>query len=130
VNGGPNGSNWRYEHGGQDLAVVAHVLSADLGAKVIDRTGITEMFNITWEYGPDDTTPGSLRFFANYRPEVTERPTAASIFTALREQLGLQLERITGPRGFIVVDRIERPAPGAPLWSLVGPARAQGAGRR
>src|SRR5439155_8341953 len=58
VLGGPSGSNWRYEHGGQTLAVIATVLSSDLGVKVIDRTGVTDTFNIMWEFGPDETTPG------------------------------------------------------------------------
>lgn len=33
-----------------------------------------------------------------------------SIFTALREQLGLTLERATGPHEFLVIDSFERPS--------------------
>jgi uncharacterized protein (TIGR03435 family) len=131
VNGGPNGPNWRYEHGGQTLAVVATMLSADLGVKVLDRTGVTDIFNISWEYGPDDSTPGSLRWLATYRPEATPTPpTAASVFKALEEQLGLKLERIKGPRAYIVIDRIERPTPDAPSLIAAPPPRASGAGAR
>jgi uncharacterized protein (TIGR03435 family) len=125
VNGGPNGGNWRWEHGGQNLAVVATVLSGDLGVKILDRTGVTDRFNFMWEYAPDDTTPGPLAWLAKTEPRIT--PTAASVHTALREQLGLQLERITGKRGYLVIDRIERPTPDAPVTPR--PARAQGAGR-
>jgi uncharacterized protein (TIGR03435 family) len=32
------------------------------------------------------------------------------IFTALREQLGLTLERATGPQEILVIDSVERPS--------------------
>jgi bla regulator protein blaR1 len=124
VNGGPNGPNWRYEHGGQTLAVIAAVLSGDLGIKVFDRTGVTDIFNITWEYGPDESTPGVARFFEMTGTAPAGPPTAPSVFRALQEQLGLTVEKITGPRGYLVIDQIERPTPDAPVS-----ARARGAGR-
>jgi uncharacterized protein (TIGR03435 family) len=36
-------------------------------------------------------------------------PRAATVFTALEEQLGLHLERAQSAREFIVIDRVERP---------------------
>jgi bla regulator protein BlaR1 len=126
VNGDPDGPNWRTEHAGQTLAVVASTLSQYLGAKVIDRTGIKDVFNISWEFGPDENTPGTLRWFAN-PPDLAAPPTAANVFTALEQQLGLKLERIKGPRGYIVIDHIERPTPNGP--APAGPARSRGAGR-
>jgi uncharacterized protein (TIGR03435 family) len=96
-----------------------------LGAKVIDRTGIKDVFNISWEFGPDENTPGTLRWFAN-PPDLAAPPTAANVFTALEQQLGLKLERIKGPRGYIVIDHIERPTPNGP--APIAPARAAGAG--
>jgi len=38
-------------------------------------------------------------------------PRAATIFTALEEQLGLKLEPTKAPRGFIVIDHVERLSP-------------------
>lgn len=58
---------------------------------VIDRTGLSGRYDIHLEF-----SNGS------------ENAEGASVFTALREQLGLKLERTTGPREFIVVDHIER----------------------
>ncbi len=113
VGGAPDGANWRWEHGGQGLGAVASMLSLDLGAAVLDRTGVTGKFNITWEYGPDENTPTTLRTMQRFAPD-SGRPTAANVFTALEDQLGLKLEKIKGPRGYIVIDRVERPAPDAP----------------
>ena len=125
VNGGPNGSNWRVEHGGQTLAVVATILSGTLGIKVIDQTGVTDVFNMTWEFGPDENTPGVGRFFEmTGTAPPSGPPTAPSVFRALQEQLGLTVEPIKGPRGYVVIDHIEKPTPDAPVS-----ARARGAGR-
>lgn len=124
VNGGPNGPNWRYEHGGQTLAVIAAVLSGDLGIKVFDRTGVTDIFNITWEFGPDESTPGVARFFEMTGSAPSGPPTAPSVFRALQEQLGLTVEPTKGPRGYLVIDQIEKPRPDIPVS-----ARARGAGR-
>jgi uncharacterized protein (TIGR03435 family) len=132
VHGGPDGPNWLTEHGGQDLGVVAMMLSSDLGVKVIDRTGITDKFNISWEYGPDENTPGALRWLERYGPQPPVPPTAPPVFTALEQQLGLKLVPIKGPRAYLVIDRIERPTPDDPTAAegrAGRPARAAGAGR-
>jgi uncharacterized protein (TIGR03435 family) len=67
--------------------------------RVIDRSGITGLFDIELEFTP---------------PRSADDPAAAqggvSIFTALREQLGLRLESARGPGEFLVVDSVERPA--------------------
>ncbi len=126
VHAGPDGPNWRIEHAGQDLGVVAAMLSSDLGVKIIDQTGVTDKFNISWEYGPDENTPGSMGWMTRLGPQPPEPPTAPSVFTALEQQLGLKLVPIKGPRGYLVIDHIERPAPDAPAEP---PARAKGPGR-
>lgn len=79
--------------------------------------------HITWEYGPDENTPGVLR---SLTVSSAGPPTAANVFTTLEQQLGLKLERIKGPRGYLVIDHIERPIPDLPLTTP--PLRAMGAG--
>lgn len=67
--------------------------------RVVDRTGITGLYDIELEFTP---------------PRAADDPAASqagvSIFTALREQLGLRLESARGRGEFLVIDRVERPA--------------------
>jgi uncharacterized protein (TIGR03435 family) len=66
--------------------------------RVIDRTGVTGLFDIEFEFA---------------LPRSADNPaadqTGVSIFTALREQLGLRLESARGPGQFLVIDSVERP---------------------
>ena len=64
---------------------------------VIDQTGLTGMFGFTLMFSSFDTVP-----------QVSDDP---SIFTALREQLGLKLEPARGPVEVLVIDSVERPTP-------------------
>jgi bla regulator protein blaR1 len=82
--------------------------------RVIDRTGLTGGFDLVINFdnrrivagvGPAGGLPPS--------PQAAE-PAAAdtvSIFTALEEQLGLKLERQTGPAEVLVIDHVEQPTP-------------------
>jgi len=64
---------------------------------VIDQTGLTGMFGFTLLFSSFDTVP-----------RVSDDP---SIFTALREQLGLKLEPGRGPVELLVIDSVEQPTP-------------------
>ncbi|HET9830352.1 MAG TPA: TIGR03435 family protein [Vicinamibacterales bacterium] len=61
-----------------------------LGRLIVDRTGLTGGYDIELEWTP--TTDGP------------------SIFTALREQLGLKLESSRGPVPMLVIERVEKPS--------------------
>jgi uncharacterized protein (TIGR03435 family) len=107
--GGPDGASWRNQHGGVSIDRVAMTLSSDLGAKVIDRTGVTDRFIFTWVYGPDDRTPRTRQRLDAAMTDKLTPPAAPDIFTALEEQVGLHLAPIEGPRPYLVVDHIDRP---------------------
>jgi uncharacterized protein (TIGR03435 family) len=94
------------------VSALAARLSSTLSRHVIDQTGLTREFIIRLEFHPDDLTPGIK--WPPEREADTSVPQAAPIFTALEQQLGLKIERTRGPRGFLVIDHIERPAPDAP----------------
>jgi uncharacterized protein (TIGR03435 family) len=77
---------------------LASVLGDMLGRPVIDKTGLTGIYNVHLEWMPD-------------RPGATDTDDAAPpIFVALREQLGLNVESARGPVQVMVIDRLERPS--------------------
>ena len=63
---------------------------------VVDRTGLTGEYSFDVLFAPQDAKPGDS--------------AAASIFTALQEQVGLRLEDSRAPIEVLVVDRAERPS--------------------
>jgi uncharacterized protein (TIGR03435 family) len=84
------------------------MLARTLGRTIIDKTGLTQNFDITMEWTPDDSQ------LAQIPPDVP-RPAPSntpgpSIFTALQEQLGLKLESQKGPVEVFVIERAEKPS--------------------
>jgi uncharacterized protein (TIGR03435 family) len=75
-----------------------------VGRTVIDKTGLTSVYDFTLQFMPDDgvVVMGSA--------SQEEEPTLPSIFTAIQEQLGLKLESGKGPVEVIVIDHVERPS--------------------
>jgi uncharacterized protein (TIGR03435 family) len=84
---------------GISMASVAHVLQMQLGRPVADRTGLTGNYSFALKFAPVQSAATSDNDSA-----------AASIFTAIREQLGLKLEAVKAPVEVLVVDHIEQPS--------------------
>jgi uncharacterized protein (TIGR03435 family) len=81
--------------------------NAELNRPVVDGTGLTENFDFWLEMGTDAFNPPG-------RPPASpaQSDDAAPDFVGmLRDQLGLKLERATGPVDVLVIDHIEGPAP-------------------
>lgn len=89
----------------------AFFLSRGLDRNVIDQTGLAEHYDIDYHYVPE-LVNGGLR--ANGGPAlINGEPVSQDgpdIFTALREQLGLRLEKGKGPVDFLVIERVEKPS--------------------
>jgi uncharacterized protein (TIGR03435 family) len=75
-----------------------------LDRPVIDKTGITGLFDFHMEFVLDESTPGVRLTFP-----ASDDPPGPSIFTAVQEQLGLKLESAKGPGEFLIIDSVERP---------------------
>jgi uncharacterized protein (TIGR03435 family) len=118
INTAGSGPNVAWTFVGFPLSAVADRLSGTLRQHVVDQTGITDTFILRLEFHPDENTPGIV--WPAERDADTSAPQAASIFTALEQQLGLKIEKTKGPRGFIVIDHVERPAPGGLAWLDTG----------
>jgi uncharacterized protein (TIGR03435 family) len=96
----PN-SNWArggWNHieieGGESMARLAEELSRVSGRPVVDRTGLTGRYDLELEWSDDDD----------------EDSAAATLFTAVSEQLGLRLQAEKAPVDVVVVDHIELPS--------------------
>jgi uncharacterized protein (TIGR03435 family) len=97
---GRKGGNRTLEGKGITIADVATTLArAELNRPVIDDTDLPGRFDVHLEWSPD-----SAAVVGNSEP-----PDAPSIFTAIREQLGLKLDSGRAPVEIVVIDRIEKP---------------------
>jgi uncharacterized protein (TIGR03435 family) len=88
---------------------LAGQLSEILGRTVIDRTALTGTFGVHLEWTPDEGAagPGGMEDRGN---AALSEDAGPSIFTALREQLGLELKSGKGPVTVLVIDSVERPS--------------------
>jgi uncharacterized protein (TIGR03435 family) len=73
-----------------------------LGRHVVDKTGLTGMFDFTLEWSPDPP--------AGSEPNPDEIAPGPAFSKALFDQSGLRLISGSGPVEILVVDRIEHPS--------------------
>jgi uncharacterized protein (TIGR03435 family) len=88
---------------GSPISVLVSALSGILRRPIVDKTGLTGAFDLELQWQPQRLL-GPL----GVEPSVAV-PAAPTIFTALREQLGLKLDGARGPVDVLVVDKLERP---------------------
>jgi bla regulator protein BlaR1 len=86
--------------GGVSMLQLANALAQFARRPVIDRTGLSGFFDFDLRYAPAGRGGAPP-------PASDERP---SIFTAVREQLGLALEPAIGPVDVLVIDRADMPS--------------------
>jgi uncharacterized protein (TIGR03435 family) len=97
------------------LTEFAGLLGSGMDRLVIDRTGISGIFNLHLQFARDQATAGFLPppppgFPVDPQPVVATDPAGPSIFTAIQEQLGLRLDQARGPGQFLVIDHVEKPS--------------------
>jgi uncharacterized protein (TIGR03435 family) len=107
---GPNGRPlMTLRAGGQPLQMLVNQLLGRLGRQVVDRTGLTGLYDFDLEFSmqaglttaPTPSTTGATTPTA----PIDDGPT---IFDAVRE-LGLKLDSVRGPVEHLVIDSVERP---------------------
>jgi uncharacterized protein (TIGR03435 family) len=74
------------------IETLAVLLENPLGQPIVDKTGLTDVYDIKLSYAPKDATDSTL----------------PSIFTAVQEQLGLRLESQKVPVEMLVIDHVEK----------------------
>jgi len=95
---------------GQPIAVILGTLSRELGGQIVlDQTGLKGEYDFTLNWTPDSGFSASA---ANIGQDsgaaLLPDPSGTSIFTALREELGLKLETKKAPVDVLVITRVER----------------------
>lgn len=85
---------------GATTGTLALLLSGPSGRPVVDKTGLTGIYDMHLDMGQSGLS-------APNGPADAE----ASVFSALQEQLGLKLESRRSPVENLVIDHIERPSP-------------------
>lgn len=81
------------------MSQLVYVLDRELDRPVVDKTGLAGRYALVLKFTPADS------------PAVAAAGAAPSIFTAVKEQLGLRLEPSTEPVDALVIDQVEPPTP-------------------
>ena len=87
-------------------------LSYALGTVVIDKTGLSGRFDFDLRWTPqpgEDGGPSTSGLPPAVREQASPISDGPSIFTAIRDQLGLQLKAARGPVNVLVIDRVQLP---------------------
>ena len=91
---------------GQNVAMdyFAFFLSRALPLNVVDKTGLHERYDVSLHFVPEGRVNGD--------GGAAPAPPAdgPDMITALREQLGLRLEKGRGPVEFLVIEHVEKPS--------------------
>jgi bla regulator protein blaR1 len=100
---------------GRTIAQFVTTLSEWVGRPVIDKTGMSGLYDFTLKFAPE-----GVRAAGPLGPTLAQRgaqvpapvdPDAPGLSAALQEQLGLKLEAARGPVEVVVIDRLEKPTP-------------------
>jgi uncharacterized protein (TIGR03435 family) len=94
INTSKGSGRGRMQGTGEPISILTSNLGNQLGAIVLDKTGLPGVYDWTLEWGLDPTADS----------------TEPSIFTALREQLGLRLNSQKGPMETLVIDSVKKPS--------------------
>jgi len=94
------------------MMALAGQLSNFLGRAVVDKTGLTGIYDLKLEWVPDENQVAM--FSAMGVPEGFGAPApdwpGPTLFTALEEQLGLKLDSQKGSVETFAINRVERPS--------------------
>lgn len=88
------------------MAQFAEALSRQMDRPVVDKTGLTGVFDFSLDYTRQETR---TRLTDEGQPASTpDLGSSPSIFTALQEQLGLKLEGRKEPVAILIIDHAEK----------------------
>jgi uncharacterized protein (TIGR03435 family) len=96
---------------GRRMAQLVTALSDLTGRPVVDKTGLSELYDFTLKFTYEGRIPGLMGPLGAPAgtPVPAADPDAPSLSAALQEQLGLKLESARGPVEVAVIERFEKP---------------------
>jgi len=97
-----------YSMGAVMLDRLVNQIAGEVRGPVVDRTGLTGLFDILLEYASQSRQLQAAP--PVNAPDLTKDVAPATMRDALREQLGLKLETEKGPLEMLVIDSLERPS--------------------
>jgi uncharacterized protein (TIGR03435 family) len=92
---------------GAPVSFLAVPLTQMLGRPVVDETGVDGKFKFKLEYRPFEMQ--EKQGLAQLGTPVTDDDPRPSIYTAIKDQLGLELQSKKGAIPSVVIERIQRP---------------------
>ena len=102
---------------GTSMESLSQIISQQIGATVVDKTGLTGKYDFTLSFTPEMGVGGGpggpmMRPPAGGTPDgaPAQEPVGPSLFTAVQEQLGLKLEARKEPVDVVVIDHVEQPS--------------------
>jgi uncharacterized protein (TIGR03435 family) len=92
---------------GITVTELARSLSLTLGRWVVDKTMLKGLYDVSLEWTPDISQPLDI-----YDPTLPfpRNASAPSIYTAIKERLGLRLVSAKGPVKVLVIDSVQKPS--------------------
>jgi uncharacterized protein (TIGR03435 family) len=105
---GRDGLKWTLNGQGISMEALAGTLSFQVARSVMDRTGLTGSYDVRLEWAEDPLAAGAPGNPG--APPVSDDLAGPSLFTSLREQLGLRMDAAKGPVEVLVIDHAERPS--------------------
>ena len=103
----PNGAPlMTFKAGGQPLQALVSQLSSQLNKRVVDRTGLTGLYDFELQYGM--RVAGLATAPAGGTTPTAPTDDGPTVFDSVRE-LGLKLEAERGPVEHLVIDSVEKP---------------------
>jgi uncharacterized protein (TIGR03435 family) len=95
----------------QTMADFASWMQAVMDKPVVDQTGLTDRYDFTLNWTPDDSQFAQFRGTGVTVPAATDDPNAPpGLYTAIQEQLALKLDPVKAPTDVIVIDHVEKPS--------------------
>ena len=93
----------------QTMADFASWMQTVMDKPVVDHSGLTDRYDFTLNWTPDDSQFAQFRGTGVTLPPPTDDPNAPpGLYTAIQEQLAMKLDPVKAPADVIVIDHAEK----------------------